>query len=53
MQTLVKYLIIGSLFSATERSLIAQTSIVVHPAWSYNKTIYEVNLRQYTEDGTF
>lgn len=23
------------------------------PDWSYNKTIYEVNLRQYTENGTF
>lgn len=26
---------------------------VVHPEWSYNKTIYEVNVRQYTEEGTF
>jgi len=24
-----------------------------HPEWSYNKIIYEVNLRQYTEEGTF
>jgi cyclomaltodextrinase len=28
---------------------IAQT----HQDWSYNKTIYEVNVRQYTEAGTF
>jgi cyclomaltodextrinase len=28
-------------------------SEVVHPAWSYNKTIYEVNIRQYTKSGTF
>ncbi len=26
---------------------------VRHPEWSYNKIIYEVNLRQYTEEGTF
>ncbi len=26
---------------------------VKHPDWSYNKVIYEVNLRQYTEEGTF
>ena len=24
-----------------------------HPEWSYNKSIYEVNVRQYTEEGTF
>jgi glycosidase len=27
-------------------------SNVVHPDWSKNATIYEVNLRQYTEEGT-
>lgn len=26
---------------------------VQHPAWSYNATIYEVNMRQYTPEGTF
>ncbi len=26
---------------------------VKHPAWSYNQTIYEVNVRQYTPSGTF
>lgn len=26
---------------------------VKHPEWSYDKVIYEVNLRQYTEEGTF
>lgn len=26
---------------------------VTHPDWSYNKTIYEVNIRQYTTEGTF
>src|SRR5512141_2036 len=26
---------------------------VKHPAWSYNLSIYEVNTRQYTPEGTF
>ncbi|MFO7448256.1 MAG: alpha-amylase family glycosyl hydrolase [Ignavibacteriaceae bacterium] len=26
---------------------------VVHPEWSYNQTIYEVNLRQFSESGKF
>lgn len=29
------------------------TSIVRHPDWSYNLSIYEVNVRQYTAEGTF
>lgn len=28
-------------------------SFVVHPEWSRNATIYEVNVRQYTPEGTF
>ncbi len=28
-------------------------SFVVHPEWSRNATIYEVNIRQYTPEGTF
>lgn len=28
-------------------------SMLQHPSWSYNKTIYEVNLRQYSKSGTF
>src|SRR5688572_26314285 len=24
-----------------------------HPTWSYNSNIYEVNVRQYTKEGTF
>ncbi len=31
----------------------AQQSTVVHPAWSKNVGIYEVNIRQYTPKGTF
>jgi 1,4-alpha-glucan branching enzyme len=29
------------------------SSAQTHQDWSYNKTIYEVNVRQYTEAGTF
>lgn len=29
------------------------TSQVVHPEWSKKSVLYEVNLRQFTEDGTF
>jgi glycosidase len=31
----------------------AQASQVAHPEWSKNANIYEVNIRQYTEEGTF
>ncbi len=33
--------------------IFAQKSYVQHPAWSKNATIYEVNIRQYTKEGTF
>lgn len=39
------YLFLGSAFGQSPRN-------VVHPEWSYNKNIYEVNLRQFTEEGT-
>lgn len=29
------------------------STFVKHPAWSKNSIIYEVNIRQYTEEGTF
>ena len=47
-------IIILLLFFLTTKNLIAQPvpSTVVHPKWSYNKTIYEVNIRQYTKAGT-
>jgi glycosidase len=42
-------------FSGTNRCIIQlDTGIVAtHPAWSYQSNIYEVNLRQYTPEGTF
>ncbi len=30
-----------------------QAAAVVHPEWSYDASIYEVNIRQYTPEGTF
>ena len=30
----------------------APTSTVIHPEWAYPATIYEVNIRQYTPEGT-
>lgn len=30
-----------------------KTSSVVHPEWSRNLSIYEINVRQYSEEGTF
>ncbi len=43
-------------FALTCFNLVAQNenfAKVKHPDWSYNKTIYEVNVRQYTPEGTF
>jgi glycosidase len=34
-------------------ALIANVSGGIHPAWSRNAVIYEVNIRQYTPEGTF
>jgi cyclomaltodextrinase / maltogenic alpha-amylase / neopullulanase len=28
-------------------------TVLVHPSWSYSQTIYEVNVRQFSEEGTF
>ena len=35
--------------------IYAQDSVKIkqHPEWSYNQTIYEVNIRQYSAEGTF
>lgn len=32
---------------------LAVADVLVHPAWSKNATIYEVNIRQHTPEGTF
>lgn len=31
----------------------AASAPMAHPAWSRNANIYEVNIRQYTKEGTF
>ena len=41
-----------TVFAGTAKSGNSKNE-VKHPAWSYNQTIYEVNLRQYTQGGTF
>jgi len=41
------------LFIVFSLSVIYPQSVVKHPKWSYNKSIYEVNVRQYSEKGTF
>ena len=37
----------------TERKSGMDSSVVIHPEWSRNAVIYEVNVRQYTSEGTF
>ena len=46
------YILIISLFVSV--NIFSQNSTtVVHPEWSKNAAIYEVNIRQYTPEGTF
>ncbi len=37
----------------SEKPINKKQSEVVHPEWSKNANIYEVNIRQYSEEGTF
>jgi len=49
-------IIISSCGSSTSTDNTAKTtrnSEVTHPEWSYNKSIYEVNVRQYSDEGNF
>jgi len=39
--------------SPVDRVIEKKPSKVVHPEWSKNANIYEVNIRQYSEEGTF
>ncbi len=42
------------LFHKKQRRLITKpVSEIIHPEWSRNSVIYEVNIRQYSEEGTF
>jgi glycosidase len=44
--------IVGCTFIAKKKKLKPFVSEVVHPAWTENMVVYEVNVRQYTEEGT-
>ncbi len=48
-----KLLIISILLFISCSNAQNKTTGLSHPEWSYNKIIYEVNLRQYTNEGTF
>ena len=43
----------GCLVSGKKQELKPIVSEVVHPEWSKNSVLYEVNVRQYTPEGTF
>ncbi len=43
----------GCSFLGKKKELKPFTSEVVHPEWSENMVMYEVNVRQYTDEGTF
>ena len=45
--------IISGILLSCNRQKNEHTSFLVHPDWSKNATIYEVNIRQYTPEGTF
>lgn len=46
-------LLFSCILSFFSVNAVAQKSEVIHPEWSKNATIYEVNLRQFTNEGTF
>lgn len=49
----LKYFIAALMFFSFLSKFFAQpASSVKHPEWSYDKTIYEINLRQFTPSGT-
>lgn len=50
---LLFYCLILTLACTMERKHEGRPSAVVHPEWSKNAVIYEVNIRQYTPEGTF
>ena len=43
----------GCSLTAKKKELVPFTSDVVHPAWTKNAVVYEVNIRQFTPEGTF
>jgi glycosidase len=51
--TILSSLLLISLFIGCSPSETAQTADVTPPEWSVNATIYEVNIRQFSPEGTF
>lgn len=49
----MKKILVLFFFLAWLSSAPAQTDFYTHPEWSKNANIYEVNIRQYTPEGTF
>jgi glycosidase len=50
--TISAVLLFSSIACTPKESHIEQTSLI-HPEWSYNQTIYELNIRQFSQEGTF
>ncbi len=53
MRSLLKSTIVLALLTTAILYSQNQVSLNLHPDWSNNKTIYEVNIRQFTDDGSF
>src|ERR1035437_4386086 len=45
--------VVGCTVSGKKKETKPFVSEVVHPEWSKNSVLYEVNVRQYTPEGTF
>ena len=45
--------LILSFLSCSEHSELSDSDHPFHPKWSKGSNIYEVNIRQYTPEGTF
>ncbi len=55
-QSSLKHMILGLILvslACSQAPELAPVSKVIHPDWSMNANIYEVNIRQYTPEGTF
>ncbi len=51
--TALSIIIMGCSLFGKKKELKPFTTEVVHPEWSKNAVLYEVNVRQYTDSGTF
>ncbi len=49
----MRLFILIALFFIPQTFAQQKINSVKHPEWSYNQTIYEVNIRQFTKSGTF